>query len=128
MSGHSFGRYPSEKQARERERSGFGMRMSGQGTKVDDLPAAGADQDARLAELIHERLELGASSLEESKAERLSLKMARLAAELLSESELQNLTSSFSLLGRATKGTSLAFVLAVYTRSSRTCVIAATLL
>lgn len=104
MSGQSFARAPSEKQARERERSGFERRMPGQGVNPGDSSVNHVDQDARLAEILHDRLELGATSLEESKAERLSLKMARLAAEVLSETELQELTSSFASLGRTTTG------------------------
>lgn len=103
MSGSSFARAPSEKQAREREKPGFEMRMPGL-LNPDVSSVNHVDQDARLAEIFHDRLELGATSLDESKAERLSLKMARLAAEVLSETELKELTRSFASLGRTSAG------------------------
>lgn len=83
----------------------FGLRMPGPGRKADHGSGSTCDPDARLAEFFHDRLELGASSLEESKAERLSQKMARLAAEVLSETELDDLTRSFASLSQSLAGT-----------------------
>eukprot|EP00892_Ulva_mutabilis_P011019 jgi/Ulvmu1/828/UM010_0202.1 len=97
-------RSPSGKQAREREAMFFGVRMPGPAQNNINASGSNCDQDARLAEFFHDRLELGATSLEESKAERLSQKMARLAAEVLSETELEDLTRSFATLGQSAAG------------------------
>lgn len=105
MSGQAFARSPSGKQAREREVPGFSMRTHGSGKDPKSASTAEFDTDTHLAELIHDRLDLGSTALDTSMAEKLSKKFARLATEELSEAQIEELTRSFKSLGRSTSGT-----------------------